>query len=209
MMKPFNLDLGRQVLRQRLSPHRLRHSEGVLQEAEALARIHGANVEKARIAGLLHDMTKEFPREEHFRLFDTYRAPLDDNLRSNKNLWHALSGSLDVTETFEITDPEIISAIRYHTTGKRDMTKLETILFLADAIEPNREYEDLDFYRALAREDLNKAAYLVLLWTVKDLERRNLPIHKDTLEACAFLGEKFPQTSIESEKLRMNSVKGL
>lgn len=207
-MDQFNLELGRKVLRQRLSPHRLLHSEGVLQEAEALAKIHGADVEKARVAGLLHDMTKEFSREEHFRLFETYHACLDDNLRSNKNLWHALSGSLDVTETFGITDPEIISAIRYHTTGKRDMTKLETILFLADAIEPNRGYEDLDFYRALAREDLDKTAYLVLLWTINDLERRNLPIHKNTLEACAFLAKTFPHTSIESEKLKMNSVKG-
>lgn len=192
------------LLNRRLSPHRMTHVLGVMREAEELALIHGADTKKARLAGLLHDMTKEFTREEHFRLFEKYAYPLDENLKTNKNLWHAHSASLDLTEALHITDPEIRSAVRYHTTGKKDMTLLEAILFTADAIEPNRNYSDLDFYRALAREDLYKAAYLITVWTMEDLKRRNLPCHKDMTESCEFLKKKFPHVTVEGEKKRMN-----
>ncbi len=197
-------------LEARLSPKRLTHVLGVMEEAEELALLHGADTEKARIAGLLHDITKEFTREEHFRLFEQYNYPLDENLKTNKNLWHAHSASLDLTETFGITDPEIISAVRYHTTGKADMTPLEAILFTADAIEPNRGYDDLEFYRQLAREDLYKAAYLITVWTMEDLKRRNLPCHRDMTESYEFLKQRFPHVTIDGEKQRMkHPTKGL
>ena len=195
----------RTVLRERLSDHRLKHSEGVMKEAELLARIHGADPEKAKIAGFLHDMTKEFSREEHFRLFEKYDVFLDDNLKTNKNLWHAVSASCDVTETLGITDGEIVSAIRYHTTGKAAMTPLETILYVADLTEPNRDYDDVDFYRALAREDVDKAAYLAMRWCMADLERRGLPVHQDMIDGVAHLAKKFPGITEEQEKLRMKT----
>ena len=200
---PF-LPRCRDLLTRRLSEKRLTHSLGVMKEAEALALFHGADTEKARIAGLMHDMTKEVEKEEHFRLFEKYAYPADEALRKTPNLWHAHSASLDLTETLGITDEEIISAVRYHTTGKADMTLLEAILFTADAIEPNRGYGDLEFYRRLAREDIYKAAYLVTLWTVEDLKRRNLPCHRDTLESLAFLRERYPDVTLESEKKRLN-----
>lgn len=198
-----------ELMQDRLSPHRLTHVWGTMGEAEELALLHGADTAKARMAGLLHDMTKEWPKEEHFRLFDKYRYPLDDNLKTNKNLWHAHSASLDLTETFGITDPEIISAVRYHTTGKADMTPLEAILFTADAIEPNRTYGDLDFYRQLAREDLYKAAYLITAWTMEDLKRRGLPCHRDMTESFLWLQKRFPDVTLEKEKkLRNYPTKG-
>lgn len=195
----------RTLLQGRLSEYRLRHSEGVMKEAVELARIHGADPQKARIAGLLHDMTKEFSREEHFRLFEKYNVALDENLKTNKNLWHAVSAACDITETFGITDREIASAIRYHTTGKAAMTPLETILYVADLTEANREYSDVDFYRTLAREDLDKAAYLAMVWCMKDLEKRKLPVHQDMIDGCAHLAKKFPGITEETEKQRMNT----
>ncbi len=204
----LRLERFRHHLQQRLTPKRLCHSEGVMEEAVCLAKIFGIDEEKAKIAGLLHDMTKELPKEEHFRIFEAHNANPDENLRNNPNLWHALSASYDISDTFGISDPEICSAIRYHTTGKANMTPLETLLFLADAIEPNRTYEDLAFYRTLARENLEKAAYLVMVWTISDLKRRGLKIHPDTLDGCAFLAKKFPNVTIETEKQRMYSTKG-
>lgn len=192
----------RELLRTRLSQHRFCHSEGVMREAEILARIHGADPEKAKIAGLLHDMTKEFSKEEHFRLFDKYKPLLDDNLKTNKNLWHAVSASYDITESFGITDPEIASAIRYHTTGKEAMTLLEAILFVADLTELNRNYSDVDFYRALAREDLYKTAYLAMVWCKNDLKARNLPVHQDMIRGCEYLAKKYPGATEENEKQR-------
>lgn len=192
------------LLKDRLSEHRLRHSIGVAEEAQVLAKLNGADEDKARLAGLLHDLTKEFSKEEHFRLFEKYGYPLDENLKTNKNLWHAHSASLDLTDTLGITDPELCSAVRYHTTGKANMTLLEAILFTADAIEPNRDYPDADFYRALAREDLYKAAYLIMVWTMEDLKRRELPCHRDMTEACECLAKRYPNVTADREKQRMN-----
>ncbi len=190
-------------LRTRLSEHRFRHSLGVMKEAETLAKIHGADANKARIAGLLHDMTKEYSKEEHFRLFEKYRVELDENLKNNKNLWHAVSASVDITETFGITDPEIASAIRYHTTGKANMTLLETILYIADLTDETRDYDDVDFYRALAHENVEKAALIAMSWCKDDVERRGLEVHKDMIEGIAWLTERYPDITEETEKTRM------
>lgn len=192
------------LLTERLSDHRLKHSLGVAKEAEALAGIYGISAEKARIAGLLHDMTKEVPKEEHFRLFAKYSIPLDENLRNNKNLWHAASASADATETFGITDPEILSAIRYHTTGKADMTLLEMILYMADLTDETRDYDDVDFYWMLARDDLEKAALVAMRWCRDDVARRGFAVHEDMLKGIAWLEEKHPNVTEESEKARLN-----
>lgn len=199
----------RDLLHRRLSEKRRLHSEGVLTQATELALLHGADLHKTRLAALLHDMTKEFSEEEHFRLFEKYSYPLDGLLRTNRNLWHAHSASLDLTETLGITDPQIVSAVRYHTTGKEDMTPMEAILFTADAIDPTRDYGDVDFYRALAREDVYKAAYLIMEWTIRDLNARNVPCHGDMLRARDFLAAKYPDVTLESEQRRLNfSTKG-
>ncbi len=191
------------ILQRRLSPQRMKHSLGVMKEAGELAQIHGADVKKARIAGLLHDMTKEYSEEEHFRLFEKYRLVLDSDLQANKNLWHGPSASVDITETFGITDPEIASAIRYHTTGKANMTLLETILYVADLTDETRDYDDVDFYRALARENIEKAALIAMDWCKSDLERRGWKPHRDMEEGVLYLAQKYPGITEETEKKRM------
>ena len=197
------------LLKTRLSDKRLRHSEGVMQEARELAKRHGCDEERAALAGLIHDMTKEFSAEEHFALFEQYDYPLDENLKTNRNLWHAHSASLDLQRTLGITDAELISAVRYHTTGKENMTLLEAILFTADAVEPTRNYADLPFYRALAREDVYKAAYLITAWTMEDLKKRDLPCHEDMIKSYLCLQKQYPDITLESEQKRMNySTKG-
>ncbi len=199
-----------QILKTRLSDHRMNHSLGVMNMAVRLAELHGANVNKARIAGLLHDMTKEFSKEEHFRLFEKYSFPLDEHLKESKNLWHGPSASLDVTETFGITDPEIASAIRYHTTGKANMTLLEAILYIADLTDATRNYDDVDFYRTLARQDVYKACLVALQWCKTDLEQRGLIPHRDMLDAIAWLEKRYPNVNETSEKQRLNySTKGI
>lgn len=193
-----------QTLQTRISPFRMNHSLGVMKQAVELATIHGADVSKARIAGLLHDMTKELPKEEHFRLFEKYGFLPDEHLKESKNLWHGPSASLDITETFGITDPEIASAIRYHTTAKADMTLLEAILYIADLTDETRDYDDVDFYRMLAKEDVYKACLVALQWCKADLEQRNLLPHSDMLRAIAWLEEQYPGVCEVSEKQRLN-----
>lgn len=193
-----------QALQNRLSPFRMNHSLGVMKQAVELATIHGADVTKARVAGLLHDMTKELDKEEHFRLFERYHFPVDEHLKECKNLWHGPSASLDITETFGITDPEIASAIRYHTTAKADMTLLEAILYIADLTDETRDYDDVDFYRALAREDVYKACLVALQWCKADLEQRGLTPHRNMLEAIDWLQTRYPNVCEASEKQRLN-----
>ncbi len=200
----LNLFDWENTLQSRLSPHRFAHSLGVMKEAEVLAKIHGASVKKARIAGLLHDMTKEVPKEEHFRLFEKYHLPLDENLKTNKNLWHAWSASAAVQEEFSLTDPEIVGAIRYHTTGKADMTVLEQVLYMADLTDETRTYEDVEFYRALAHDHLEKACLLALEWCRDDVMRRGFEVHTDMLEAIAFLRKKYPDITEETEQKRLH-----
>lgn len=202
-MTPKDQERYEALLRQRLSDHRMKHSLGVMREAEILARIHGADTEKARIAGLLHDMTKEFSREEHFRLFDQYGHP-DPQISESKNLWHAESAYYDVTHTLGITDDEIRSAVRYHTTGNENMTLLQTILFVADLTDETRTYDDVDFYRAVAREDVTKAAYLAMGWCIEDLKNRGLTPHPRMLREHARLQTVFPSVTVENEKQRRN-----
>ncbi|MBO5248978.1 MAG: nicotinate (nicotinamide) nucleotide adenylyltransferase [Clostridia bacterium] len=190
-------------LKTRLSQARFCHSVGVMKQAAVLAEIHGADVTKARIAGLLHDMTKEFSKEEHFRLFEKYHLALDENLKTNKNLWHAVSASVDLTESLGIADPQIAAAVRYHTTGKPNMTLLETILFVADLTDETRDYDDVDFYRALARENVEKAALVAMQWCKTDVERRGFEVHKDMIDGISYLSEKYPNVTEETEKKRM------
>ncbi len=191
-------------LQKTLSPHRFAHSLGVMKEAEVLAKLHGADKEKARIAGLLHDMTKESPKEEHFRLFEKYGLNLDENLKTNKNLWHAWSASAAVQEKYRITDPEIVGAIRYHTTGKAEMTVLEQVLYMADLTDETRTYDDVDFYRALAHDHLEKACLLALEWCRDDVARRGFPVHDDMLKAIAFYRAKYPDITEDSEQKRLH-----
>ncbi len=191
-------------LQQTLSPHRFAHSLGVMKEAEILAKIHGEAPQKAQIAGLLHDMTKEEEKEEHFRLFEKYGLILDENLKTNKNLWHAWSASAAVQEKYGITDPEIVGAIRYHTTGRAEMTKLEQILYMADLTDETRTYDDVDFYRTLAHDHLEKACLLAMEWCRDDVIRRGFAVHTDMLEAIAFFRAKYPDITEDSEQKRLH-----
>lgn len=191
------------LLRSRLSEYRLRHCLGVMKEAELLARLHGYDPEKAAFAGLMHDMTKEFSKQEHFALFDEYGFVPDPVLRENRNLWHAVSGSFDLRKTLRVTDPEILSAVRYHTTGHAGMSELDVILYIADLVDETRTYYDVAFYREEAREDPYKAAALAMEWCIGDLKANGIPVHPDMPAAAAELRARCPDITLFAEKERL------
>ena len=165
-----------------LSSERLAHTAGCEQEAVQLARRWGEDPESAAVAGILHDMTKNLSYDEQLILCEKYGIILDTAEKNSPKLLHAITGAAAARDLFGVSD-NIYQAIRWHTTGKPDMTTLEKIIYLADYIEPTRDFEGLEELRALAYEDLDRALALGLKMSLEDLRRRNVEAHRATVEA--------------------------
>lgn len=170
-------------LKSNLSPYRYDHSLGVMNSSVYLAEKFGADVDAARVAGLLHDVTKEFSEAGHMELFRESSFYLSEVELKSPKLWHAMSGSLFVTKEFGITDPGIISAIRYHTTGRARMTLLDKVIYLADFISDDRTYPDVDRVRELSETSLEKAMLYTQHYCISHLIEGRRLIHPDSL-AC-------------------------
>lgn len=171
------------ILQQRLNEKRYYHSLCVSNEARRLAEKYGGDSEKAYLAGLLHDITKNAPDEEHLQIFKEFGIILSDIEQNAKKLWHAMSGALYVKNILGISDPEIIDAIRYHTTAKADMSLLAKILYLADFTSKDRDYEDVDVIREYVDESLEKAFIYALQYSITDLVNMGRAVHPDTVKA--------------------------
>lgn len=173
----------KELLKSRLNEKRYYHSLCVADEAKRLAEKYGASPEKAYTAGLLHDITKNAPREEHEELFSQYGYQLSPIEQNSQKLWHAISGMLYIRHLLGVTDAEILDAVRYHTTAKKDMSLFSKILYLADFTSEDRDYEDVDVIRKLVDRSLDEAYAYALSYTVYDLAARFLAIHPDTVAA--------------------------
>ncbi len=173
----------KKILKSRLSKSRYDHSLCVADEAYRLAQKYGADTEKAYLAGLLHDITKNASKEEHFEIFDTFGANLNDIEKGAPKLWHSLSGAYYVKYILKIQDEEIFDSIKYHTTAKPNMALLSKVIYLADFTSADRDYEDVDVMRKLVDISLDKAFKYALCYTVKDLAEKSVPIHLCTVEA--------------------------
>ena len=165
-----------------LEPERIAHVVGCESEAVMLAKTWGEDPDTAATAGILHDITKKFRGEEQLNLCRKYGIVYDEAEARNTAILHARTGAAMARELFHISD-EIYEAIRWHTTGKPDMSTLEKILYLADFIEPTRDFPGLEELRKLAYKDLNDAMALALSMSMGDLRRREREVYKDTLEA--------------------------
>lgn len=178
------------ILKQRLDEYRLNHSICVADEARRLAEKYDADTEKAYLAGLLHDITKNDSRDFHLNYFKEFDIILTDVEKESERLWHAMTAALFVEKELGITDSEIISAIRYHTTAKSDMTKLEKIIFVADFTSADRNYKDVSVMRKLADKSLEEAMIYALSYTINKLIENKQLIHPDALSAYNYLLNK-------------------
>ncbi len=165
----------------KLDEKRFEHSMAVADSAKALAVKYGADPEKAYIAGIMHDVMKQAKRKEHFALFDKYNIEISPVERATKKLWHAMSGALYAEKNAGITDCEILSAIRYHTTGRANMTLMEKILFIADFISLDRDYPEVERMREKAKISLELAMLEGVQFTILELVEKNNAIHRDTI----------------------------
>lgn len=176
------LSAFRKILSEKLDEHRIYHSECVSECAAVLAEKYGADAEKARLAGLMHDVMKNASPTEHLDLMEKSGEPLSKVDLTNSKVWHQLSGAQHLKENGIITDKEILGAVRWHTTGRADMTLLEKIVYIADFISADRDYPDVGVVRKLAEESLEKAILYTARYTINKLVSNGMPIHPATVE---------------------------
>lgn len=176
------LSAYRKLLSQRLDDYRMRHSECVSECAAVLAEKYGADVEKARLAGLLHDVTKNTAKAEQLEIIGQSGEPLSTVELINPKVWHQISGAAYLKKNGLVSDEEILGAVRWHTTGRAGMTLLEKIVYVADFISADREYPDVNVVRKLAEKSLEDAILYTSRYTVKKLVSADLPIHPATID---------------------------
>ena len=181
-LKHLSLSQLRPVALSYLKHKRIPHVLGTEQEAIRLAERYGADVEKARVAALLHDCTKKLSMEEQLALCEKYGIQLDELEQKALKLLHSKTGAAIARDMFGVDD-EIYSAIWYHTTGHANMTKLEKIIYLADYIEPTRDFPGVDELRNVCYEDLDKGLLKGLEMTIEEMTAMGNPVHHATIEA--------------------------
>lgn len=169
-------------IRERLSDFRYFHSLEVAKSARYLAEKYGYDPETAYLAGLSHDVLKELSAEEFFDFFKKENIILTDVEKNAPKLWHSIAGARYLRNVYGFNE-EIISAVRYHTTGKENMTTGEKILFVADFISLDRNYNGVEDMRDRAEISLEKAMEEGLRFTIEELAAKCRPIHPDTV-AC-------------------------
>lgn len=172
----------KRLLREKLDDYRFLHSLNVAESAASLARKYGADEEKAYFAGLLHDIMKNENDEDMLKCIAKGGIILSRTEKENPKLWHAMAGECYLRTELGITDEEILSAVRYHTTGKEGMTLFEKIIYVADYISAERSYPDVDVMRNLSfTVGLDEACLYSLQYTLKSLSEKKGIIHEDSL----------------------------
>lgn len=179
----MSLEEYKAIIQPLLSEKRYYHSLCVSKAAKELAKKYGADVQKAEIAGILHDIMKDLPPEQQLEKMKQYGVRLTEVERSAQKLWHAMLGTAYLKNELHIEDTEILGAVRYHTTGRANMTLLEKILFIADFISADRDYFGVDNLRKAAEINLDEAMLEGFVYTITDLTEQRKAIHPDTIAA--------------------------
>lgn len=178
-------------LKSKLSDKRFVHSIGVEYTAASLAFVHGEDVQRARIAGLLHDCAKCIPTDEKLKKAKKLGLPINKSEKANPDLLHGKLGAYYAKEKYGINDPDILSAITYHTTGHPDMSLMDKIIFVADYIEPNRKMiRDLTDIRKEAYEDLDTCIIHILKNTLEYLDKNKDVIDEMTQKTYDYYVKK-------------------
>jgi predicted HD superfamily hydrolase involved in NAD metabolism len=180
-------DLYISFLKKHLSKERFLHTLAVEKEAISLAERYNVDVGKASLAGLLHDCAKGFSDEELVRLAISYNIPLSIWDLSSPQILHAPVGSIFAREYFGIKDKDILSAIWKHTTGDREMSTLDKIIFIADYIEYHRDFPGVSYLREMVKKDLDSAILFAINLTIGYIMRNNQMIHPKTVEVWNYL----------------------
>lgn len=178
-------------LESRLKPGRYRHTIGVMETAANLAMAYHMPVDKLRLAGLLHDCAKSYDNDRLLMLCEKYSLPVTKAENKSPHLLHAKVGAYLAEHEYNISDPDILDAIRYHTTGTEDMSLTAQIVFVADYIEPNRNRASrLSEIRQMAYSDLDVCTLMILEDTISYLKERSQPMDEATIATYNYYNTK-------------------
>ena len=183
----FTINEIKNYLKNNLEEDRYIHTLGVAETAKKLAKLYGIDEVKAEIAGLSHDVAKNMNKDEMMKVMKDNGIELSEVEKRNKSLWHSIIAPIVAKEKLFIEDEDILNSLRWHTTGKEDMTYLEKIIYIADMIEPSRDFEGICEIRKVAFEDLDKGVLEGLTQSMEFLLSKNLLMDENTMKARNYL----------------------
>jgi predicted HD superfamily hydrolase involved in NAD metabolism len=192
------LERAEALARFRLSERRYEHTLRVADTAEDLALAHDLDADRARLAALLHDAAREMGPEEFLYLADKWHLQVGDPERQSPKLLHGPVAAELAKRELGVDDEEVLQAVRTHTTGRPGMGPLALVLYVADKIEPSRDYPSVGRLRTLARLDLNGVAAESLRRAIAHNEERGKATHPASLEMLDWLeADRTAQSRIE------------
>ncbi len=173
----------KKILKEFLGDKRYNHTLEVAKEAVKLAKRYGADEEKAEIAALLHDIMKEQDEDIQLSVIAEAGITLDEVELVTKKLWHQIAGMAYAKEMLGIEDEDILNAVRYHTSGRKNMSLLEKVVFIADFTSDDRDFNGVKEMRKLAEKCLEDAMVEGLSYTLTELSHEKKLISRDTIDA--------------------------
>ncbi|MGL5381423.1 bis(5'-nucleosyl)-tetraphosphatase (symmetrical) YqeK [Clostridium sp.] len=174
-------------IKEHLKESRFIHTLGVVETAVALARLNDVSEEKALVAALLHDVAKNMTINDMKKIINENKIELSFEEEQSPELWHSMVAPIISRKVFNIEDEEILSAMRWHTTGKEGMSKLDKIIYVADMIEPNRKFPGVESLRKETFRNLDEGLIMAMTHTIKYLLDMGLAIDINSIKARNYM----------------------
>lgn len=174
-------------LRKSLKESRYIHTLGVVQSACSLAKINGVNEEKAKIAALIHDAAKNMKIDQQYKILKDNNVDIDIISQNSPQILHGWVAAILAKDLMGVEDEDILNAIKYHTTARESMSKLEKIIYIADYIEPNRDYPGVEELRKITFSNLDKGLLMGIDNTIAFVIRQGQLVHPLTIDAHNYL----------------------
>lgn len=176
----MDIEIIQSELKEILSTKRYRHSVGVMERAEELANIYNVDINAAKLVGIAHDIAKEMTSEEVFKYANNNKIVFDDIEKKQPSLLHSKIGADICKKKYNFTE-SMQEAIIYHTTGSENMDMLAKIIFIADATEKNRNFENLEYLVTLSNSNIDEAIVYYLDATIKGVINKKQLIHPNSV----------------------------
>lgn len=181
----ITVEEAKRLAKRNLSAKRYEHTCNVKKLAVQLAKQHGADEQKAALAAILHDIAKEMPKDRLLQIFEENAIIAGNAAKREPPVWHGAAAAILAQTKYGVDDEEILSAVRCHTTGRVDMTKLDKIIYLADMASSERTYPEAEMLRRHAMKDLDKTMIEALGLSVEWLREKGKAVDEETLLAYA------------------------
>ncbi|MGL5353084.1 MAG: bis(5'-nucleosyl)-tetraphosphatase (symmetrical) YqeK [Clostridium sp.] len=183
----WDIDKIKAYLSENLMESRYSHTLGVVETAKALASKNGVDVSKAEIAALAHDVAKNMTIESMRQIIEDNNIEMSKETLQTPELWHSIIAPIIGEEVFQIKDKDILNAMRWHTTGKENMTTLEKIIYMADMIEPKRNFRGVEELREITFKNLDEGFLMALNHTIKYLIDKGFCVDINTIKARNYI----------------------